>query len=195
MTQTTFRIITLYTGDYKKSLHIREIARRTETDVKSIQIQLQRLERINVLSSIVKGKNKEYSLNQNIITRYYLNMAECFAAIMYLKKHFLIKKMFARLESDMDGAVILFGSYAKETYTKQSDIDLFIINEKKVDKKIISATSDIINKDINVKSSNRQQFLDGLYDNDPLIKEVALNHVVLKGADEFCQLMWRNHTR
>ncbi|KEQ55977.1 putative nucleotidyl transferase protein [Marine Group I thaumarchaeote SCGC AAA799-E16] len=193
ITQTTLKVIGLYTNDYKKSLHIREIARKTDVDVKSIQIQLKKLEKINILSSVIRGKNKEFSLNQNIITRYYLIMAECFAVVAYLKRHFLIKKIFSELDSHIDGTVILFGSYAKGTYTKQSDIDLFVIDDKRVDKKIISKTSDMINRDINIKSSNRQQFLNRLYDNDPLVKEVVSNHVILKGADEFCQIMWRNY--
>lgn len=193
ITQTTLKVIGLYANDYKKSLHIREIARKTDVDVKSIQIQLKKLEKINILSSVTRGKNKEFSLNQNIITRYYLIMAECFAVIAYLKRHFLIKKMFSELDSHIDGMVVLFGSYAKEGYTKESDIDLFVIGTQRVDKKIIQKTSDVIGRDINVKYSSREQFLNGLSRGDPLVKEVVLNHIVLKGADKFCQILWRNY--
>lgn len=193
ITQTTLKVIGLYTNDYKKSLHIREIARKTDVDVKSIQIQLKKLEKINILSSVTRGKNKEFSLNQNIITRYYLIMAECFTVITYLKRHFLIKKMFSELDSHIDGMVVLFGSYAKGGYTKESDIDLFVIGTQRVDKKIIQKTSDVIGRDINVKYSSREQFLNGLSRSDPLVKEVVLNHIVLKGADKFCQILWRNY--
>lgn len=195
ITQTTLKIIRLYCGDYKKSFHIREIARKTSVDVKSIQIQLQKLEKNNVLSSVLRGKNKEFSLNHNVVTRYYLIMAEYFATIIYLKKHFLIKKMLVEIEPCIDGTIILFGSYAKGSSTKQSDIDLFVIDDKKIDKRFILKISDMIDNDINVKSSTRQQFLNRLYDNDPLVKEVVLNHIVLKDADEFCHMMWRNFVR
>ena len=120
-------------------------------------------------------------------------MAECFATVAYLEKHFLIKKILIQIEPHINGTIVLFGSYAKETYSKQSDIDLFVITSQKIDKKIILKTSDMINQDIDIKCSDRQQFLGMLRNNDPLAKEVVLNHVILKGADEFCELMWRYH--
>ena len=92
ITQTTLKILGLYANNYKKSLHLRQIARETKVDVKAIHLQLRKLEKINVLSSATRGKNKEYMLNlDNIITKYYLGMAETFASIIYLKKNFLIK--------------------------------------------------------------------------------------------------------
>ena len=94
ITQTTLKIIGLYTANYRKSLHLREIARETDVDVKSIQLQMRKLERINILSSVIRGRNKEYTLNlNNIITKNYLIMAESFLTVIYLKKHFLIKKV------------------------------------------------------------------------------------------------------
>ncbi|MGB9003018.1 MAG: hypothetical protein WCC52_04345, partial [Nitrosotalea sp.] len=63
ITQTTLKIISLYRYNYAVSVHLREIARETNVDVKSIQLQLKKLEKINVLSSAVRGRNKEYTLN------------------------------------------------------------------------------------------------------------------------------------
>jgi len=37
--------------------------------------------------------------------------------------------------------------------------------------------------------------LKGLENGDPLVREVASNHVVLKGIDEFCDTMWRYYAR
>jgi len=194
ITQTTLKIIGLYTDNYKKSIHLREISRETDVDVKSIQIQLKKLERINVLSSILRGRNKEYALNlDNVITKYYLIMAESFTSIIYLKKHFLIKKILGEIGKKMDDPLILFGSFVKGGYTKESDIDLFVISEKKIDKGMVLKVSDLVNRDINIKSSNKVQFLNGLRRNDPLVNEVVSNHIILKGIDEFCEIMWRYH--
>lgn len=194
ITQTTLKIIGLYADNYRKSVHLREIARGTGVDVKSIQLQLKKLERINVLSSIVRGRNKEYTLNlNNMITRNYLIMAESFITVIYLKKHFLIKKVLDELGGKTDGPLVIFGSYVKGGHTKESDIDLFVINEKKIDKNMILKTSDLVNRDINVKYSSRTQFLNGLQNEDPLVSEVVANHVILKGIDEFSDMMWRYH--
>jgi len=35
-------------------------SQRYQTDVKTIQLQMKRLERKNILSGIIKGRNKEY---------------------------------------------------------------------------------------------------------------------------------------
>jgi predicted nucleotidyltransferase len=194
ITQTTLKIIGLYTENYKKSIHLREIAREINVDVKSVQLQLQRLEKINVLSSVLKGRNKEYALNlNNIITKYYLIMAESFTSIVYLKKHFLIKKIFNEIGNQTDGSLILFGSFAKGGYTKESDIDLFVISEKKIDKTMALKTSDRVDRDINIKSLNKIQFLNGLRNKDPLINEIASDHIILKGIDEFCEIIWKYH--
>lgn len=192
ITQTTLKIIALYRYNYTAHIHLREIARETSVDVKSIQLQLKKLEKINVLSSATRGKNKEYSLNLgNIITKNYLIMAESFTAIIYLKKHFLIKKILEEVGGMADGVLALFGSFVKGGHTKESDVDLFVIGQKKIDRNVIMKASDLVNREINVKYSTKAQFQDGLQGRDPLIKEVAANHIILKGIDEFCDLMWR----
>ena len=191
ITQTTLKILGLYTNNYKKSLHLREISRQTKVDVKAIQLQLKKLEAINILSSTMRGKNKEYTLNQgNISAKYYLNMAEVFTTVIYLQKNFLIKKIISEIDHKIDDPIILFGSFAKGNYTKESDIDLFVISDKKINRNMILEASRLVNHDINIKTANRQQFLNGLKNKDPLIHEIIFNHVVLKGADTVCDILW-----
>ncbi len=173
ITQTTLKIIGLYTANYGKSIHLREMARETDVDVKSIQLQMRKLERINILSSVIRGRNKEYTLNlNNIITKNYLIMAESFLTVIYLKKHFLIKKILDEIGGKTDGPIVLFGSFVKGGHTKESDVDLFVINEKKIDKNVILKAADLVNGDVNVKYSNKTQFLNGLQNKDALVNEV-----------------------
>ncbi len=192
--QTTLKILGLYLDDYKKSLHLREISRETKIDVKAIQLQLKKLEKINVLSSIIRGRNKDYRLNlNNVTTKYYLVMAEVFISIIYLKKNFLIKKIVEKIENKIHEPIILFGSFAKGIPTKESDVDVFIISNKKIETGLIIEATDIVGREISLKSATRKQFLEGLRNNDPLIKEVVSNHIILKGADEFSDIMWCYH--
>ncbi|MGQ0376560.1 MAG: nucleotidyltransferase domain-containing protein [Nitrososphaerota archaeon] len=192
ITQTTLKIVALYTNNYTKSLHLRKISRDTMVDVKATQIQLKKLEKINVFSSTIKGKNKEYVLNlNNVITKYYLIMAEVFTSVIYLQKNFLIKKVITEIENKIDDPLILFGSFVKGGHTKESDIDLFVIGDKKIDNKIIQEISGLVGRDINIKSTNDSKFLSGMKNKDPLINEVVSDHIILKGADKFCDIMWR----
>lgn len=191
ITQTTLRILALYNDNYKKTLHLREIARKTKTDVNTTYPQLNKLEEMNILTSAIKGKNKEYAMNlDNIIAKYYLTMAEIFTAIRYLQKNFVIKKVMTELDSQIDDPIILFGSFVKGGYTKESDIDLFVIGQRRINKTVLEI-GDLVGRDINIKFVDPNKFLSGLRDKDPLINEVVSNHMVLKGADKFCDIIWR----
>ncbi len=191
ITQTTLRILALYNDNYKKALHLREIARKTKTDVNTTYPQLNKLEEMNILTSTIKGKNKEYTMNlDNIISKYYLTLAEIFTTIRYLQKNFVIKKIMTELDSQIDDPIILFGSFVKGGYTKESDIDLFVIGQKRTNKTILEI-GDLVGHDISIKFADPSKFQSGLKDKDPLVNEVVSNHIVLKGADKFCDIMWR----
>jgi len=194
--QTTLRILGLYASDYKKSSHLREIARETKVDVKAVQLQLKRLGKRNILSSIMKGRNKEYYLNlSNSTSKYYMILAETFASLSYLGKNFLIKKVIDEIGNHIEGTIILFGSFAKGQTNERSDIDLFVVTQKKIDRSIFTKAGNLIDRETSVKSSTKRQFLKGLENGDPLVREVVSNHIVLKGIDEFCDTMWRYYAR
>jgi len=194
--KTTLNILGLFLGNYRRSLHVREIARDVGVDVKAVGLQLRRLENINVLSSIIKGRNKEYRLKlDNLVAKYYMILAETFASIRFLEKNFLIKRLMSETGDKIEGTTVLFGSFAKGEMTKESDIDLFIISDRKTDAGVIRETGSLIDREVNLKSTSMKQFLNGLMDNDPLIMEVISNHIVLKGIDDFCEIMWRYNAR
>ena len=190
--QTTLKILGLFRGDYGKSLHLRRIARETSVDVKAVQIQLRRLEVVNVLSSLVRGKNKEYHLNlNNPVTKYYLILAETFISVRFLGRNFLVKKMVSEVVEGLRGVVILFGSHAKGLERKNSDVDLLVLTERRLDGGVSAETGSPLSGRLSVKTMSRARFVRGLDENDPLVREVVSDHVVLKGLDEMCDILWR----
>ena len=194
--QTTLKVLGLYRSDYKRALHLREISRETQVDVKAIQLQLKKLEKKNVLSSVLKGRNKEYSLNlSNSITKYYMILAETFSSISYLVRNFLVKKIISEVGNQIEGTIVLFGSFAKEEETEESDIDLFVITEKKINESAFVTVGNLVGREITIKYTSKKRFLEGLDRGDPLIREVVSNHVVLKGIDDLCDIMWRYYAR
>jgi len=194
--QTTLRVVGLYRSDYLKSLHVREIARETGVDVKAIHFQLKRLEKANLLSSTIKGRNKEYSLNlSNSLTKYYLVLAEAYASITYLERNFLVKRIIDELGEQIEGVIVLFGSFAKRQATEESDVDLFIITGEQIAVDLAKEIGDLTGRDISIKSANKMQFLRGLERRDPLVKEVVSDHVALKGIDDFCDILWYFYAR
>jgi len=191
---TTLRILGLYRNDYSKSLHPREIARTLNVSANTSDLQLKRLETMRVLLRTRKGKNVNYSLNLgNITAKYYMSLAETFATVTFLENHFLIKKAIHELDEHITGAVILFGSFAKEQATESSDIDLFILTDQEPDTRAITEVETLIGRDINVKSTTTRRFTEGLQHGAPLMWEVVSDHVVLKGIDAFCDALWRHY--
>jgi predicted nucleotidyltransferase len=194
--QTTLKMLGLYRSNYDASFHVRAVARETNIDVKAIQLQLKMLEKINVVSSTQKGRNKEYSLNlDNYLTKYYMILAETFASITYLSKNFEIKKLFSEIGDKIGDSVMLFGSFAKGEMTQKSDIDLLVIGDKKSNLDAVRETGRLIGREIGVKSTTEEKFLEGLMNGDPLIREVVASHVILKGIDTICNVMWRYYAR
>ena len=124
-------ILNLYRTDYTKSLHVRAIAKLLNTSHVTLLPYLKKLEKNKTLISRKVGKNKEYLLNHNnILTKDYLALSEKLEAIKYLQKNFLIKKVYQHLINvNVQGAVVLFGSYAKNYATETSDIDLFFLSK------------------------------------------------------------------
>jgi predicted nucleotidyltransferase len=189
--QTTLLILGLYRSNYNASFHLREAARQTQTDVKAIQLQFKMLEKINVVSSIQKGRNKNYSLNlNNYLTKYYMILAETFASITYLSKNFEVKKLISEISDKISGSVLLFGSFAKGEMTQESDIDLLVISDRKPDLDVVREAGRLMGREISVKSTTEEKFVEGLTNNDPLMLEIAANHVILKGVDTVCNAMW-----
>jgi hypothetical protein len=194
--QTTLAILGLYRSNYRRACYLREIARDVSVDVKAVQLQVKRLERLNILTSTQRGRITEYRLNlSNVATRYSLVLAETFATMQYLAKNFVIKKMVDELDDIMEGGLILFGSFAKGQARKESDIDIMVITERKFTRDAFDNVGTLMGRNVSPKTASPSQFLRGLREGDLLVREVVANHVVLKGVDEFCGILWRYYAR
>lgn len=195
--QTTLKILGLFRNDYKTSFYLREIARNVHVDAKAIGLQLNRLEQVNIVKSLQKGKNKEHTLNlNNFLTLYYLILAETFTTLEYLNRNFEIKKLVGETTEKIGKTAILFGSFAKENMTKESDIDiLLIIDNGERDMTILKEQGNLLSREVNVALMTEEKFTNGLAIKDPLVQEIAANHIILKGIDNYCNMLWRYHAR
>lgn len=197
ITNYIFDILNLYRTDYTKSLHVRAIAKLLNTNHVTLLPHLKKLEKNKTLISRKVGKNKEYLLNpNNILTKDYLALSEKLEAIKYLQKNFLIKKIYQHLINvNVQGAVVLFGSYAKNYATETSDIDLFFLGKLSKNQILdIKKIGKIYGKEISIKTSTIKNFNEGLTTGDTLIKEIIKNHVILQNPDLIVNLLWRNYS-
>lgn len=193
-TDNKLKIINLYRPNYSAQYHVREIAKLTKKSHVTLLPHLKALEKDKILIPKTVGKNKIYSLNlDSIITKNYLLLAETIEAILYLEEIFLIKKMTTEIiKLNLDGTIVLFGSYAKRTFKEDSDIDLFCLGKiagKEIEE--IRKIGKIYGKTVNVKKSTIKNFEGGLRKKDPLIAEIIKNHVLLQNPEPFINTLWR----
>jgi predicted nucleotidyltransferase len=173
------------------------MAKLLETSHVTLLPHLRKLEKNKILISRRVGKNKEYSLNpDNIITKDLLIIAEKLEAIRYLQKNFLLKKIAEQLLTlNLAGTIIVFGSYAKNYATEASDIDIFHLGKlKETQMQEIRKLGKIYGKEINIKTTTVENFIDGLKTGDTLTKEIVKNHVIIQNPDLFINLCWRHYT-
>jgi len=176
-------ILQEFCKDYFKQVYGWEIAKNYKINQKTVSNTLNKLEKKNILKYKEEGRNKYYFLNKNLCTiKEVIKIVEIERRIDFLNKHLAMNKLFRELQKRADRILIVFGSYARSREDKTSDLDLLVIGKMK-------DTFDIeesFNLDINIIKSNAKR----IKSNEPFIKELMENHIILKGIDEFVDLKW-----
>jgi len=125
-------IMRLFSADKAAKLHLRAIARRTGLHGPSVSRFLNSLEKERILQSEKDGNLKKYSIRQGL-RAYFIFEAfdlERFEKLPSIRQN-AIRTYLDNLPEQPVFA-ILFGSTAKGTYNKDSDIDLLLITNKKI---------------------------------------------------------------
>jgi len=156
-------------------MHVRRLAYAIETPHPTVHRRVNDLIMANVLDFRMEGKNKVVFLKGGLQARNHVLNAERYK-LNKLLQHYprlsvILDGMLGRTDAEM---VVLFGSYAKFTAGKDSDIDVFA---ETLDESAKLRMESVHSK-IRIKT--------GELDTDsPLIKEIIKHHVILKGAERF----------
>jgi len=183
LNKNKLRILSEFSKDYTGRIYGRNIAKKLGMNQKTVSNILNELEKENILKFIQEGKNKYYYLN-----RFYPNIKEIIQLIeiqrkiSFLEKYKSLKELFQKLEERSEGVLVIFGSYANFSANEKSDLDVFILGNIKN----IEDLEEIYNLKINVIKSNRDKF----DKNEHITKEIIKNHIVLKGIENFVDLIW-----
>jgi len=160
-----------------------ELSKLTNIPYATFHRTIKQLTDLLIIKTI--GKSKVIQLNlKNQITKSYLIISSDKEKKKFLKKQLIIKKITNEIKTN--DIVILFGSYAKYTHTKTSDIDLLIIN--KDGKKTISFSKyELLYKiKINPIFITKGEFRLMLKDKEENVGKQALkNHIILNNPEKF----------
>ena len=121
----------------KKDRHGRELAKELKTSLTRVQAILTELRNINVLDYRIEGKNHIYFIKKNLVSKSFILNAENYKLAKILSKHPELEPLFQDIiKKSQCHLILLFGSYAKNTERKESDIDIYIeTTNPKINKK------------------------------------------------------------
>lgn len=153
--------------------HARALAKKLDTNHMTVSRKLKELLNENALDFRMEGRNKIYFLKKSMEARNYAVMTELYKLNKLLENYPDLRKIIKNIQQNKEIAfAILFGSYAKSTADKSSDIDIFIETKNRSLKQEL----ELLNSRLSIKI--------GEYDrSSPLIKEIEKNHVIIKGAE------------
>lgn len=149
---------------------------------------VQDMKELLVIKSV--GKSKTLGLNtKNAIVISYLAISSEKEKQKFLEKNSLIRI----IEKDLNtkDVVILFGSYAKGTETKRSDIDIIVINKKGEKTISFSKYETLFDKEINPMYFKISEFILMLKDQDENVGKQALkDHIILNNPKIFWEVVF-----
>ncbi|MDD3406464.1 MAG: winged helix-turn-helix domain-containing protein [Methanomicrobium sp.] len=184
ITENHLKILSLFTKGYDSEYYIREICRHVPVSHGAAQNILNSLEEKGVLESVMKGRNRIFSLRKTGLCVNYILLAESYKRLKFSEKYPLTYEIIYKILPAFSGPLALFGSYSSDLATEFSDIDLLSAGE--FDKKAVDEMSRKFKVDINVKKYTKELVLTGI-GTDFLIKEIYKNHIWLRCPEFFVE--------
>ncbi|MFH1399477.1 MAG: nucleotidyltransferase domain-containing protein [Candidatus Woesearchaeota archaeon] len=189
ITENTLQVLSLFTNDFNREYYIREVGKLLKISPRTAQLILEGLEDKGVIESKTKGKIKAYKIKLSEFTKKYLVFVEQHKAISLLENNLMLKEIIEKITPNINGIGIIFGSYAKGTQNKESDLDIFVAGD--YNREEIKKVSRILGIAISVKCYPMETFEKNI-NKDILLKEILKNHIVFVNVEQFIQKVLNN---
>ncbi|VVB81387.1 Nucleotidyltransferase domain protein [uncultured archaeon] len=192
LTGMELRIIAFFIEHITETFAIREIARKTGIDYKLTHATIQKLAQKNILLKKRQANVDLCSLNlRNDLTQ--VHYAEMLRAQEFLKKHHELSIFFKSIMEKIKETfctLLVFGSYAKETERKHSDVDILIIAPSREPgeeiERIINTESVFLKLKVQTIVLDEKEFIANLSDKKlNVVQEAFKNHVIITGVEPF----------
>ncbi len=172
----------------KESLNISRVAKRSGMNYKNTYLVIQKLVSKGLVDLSPIGKSKECILLRKVHPL--LFNAESERRTDFLKRHSDIKVIHNKLrELNFPFIALVFGSYVKGNYSKNSDIDILSISEENR-KQQIAEILDIFPLNIHLTQISYENFITMLKSREfSVVSEVIDNYIALIGIEDFYRLL------
>ena len=192
--ETKLRIIYVLDKN-KRGVHMRELARLVKTSYNNTVRNINILEQENVIkkekdANLIKVKLKNYPL-----TLAYLKQTHTENFLALPKKISNAVTEFLNELEEKPLIALIFGSYAKGNFTKDSDIDILLVFQE-IKQKNIENTAKRISMRTNTKISpvyvGYKEFEKNLLNKEhEFSNEIRNNIIIINGIEPYYALLWR----
>ena len=173
-------------GDTKQSLHLREITRRTGFAVGTVQQEINKLQRLDIITRIKDGNRVYYKANTE--HPLYPDIRN-----LVIKTSGLVDLLKKTLSSDTKIKIaFIFGSFARKEERATSDIDLIVIGDiglRKLTGLFMNIT-DKLGREINPYRLTENEFIKRKREKDHFLAEVLKSpKIFIKGTEDELKTM------
>ena len=179
-----------------KGVHLREISRTVNSGLPNVKRFLEILENEGVVKKEREANLVKFNLRESEKTAAYLRQVHTEKFLLFPSK---IKTAITDFLNELEIRpliALIFGSYAKRNYTKESDIDVLLVFQKVDDGKSIENTAKRISMRTNTKVSPvyidyknfEKNFLNKEHD---FSGEIRQDVIILLGVETYYKLLWR----
>ena len=179
----------------KKTFTINQIAMQLNESYSFVNRTVIKMIAENLIFKEKIGHSFLCKLNtENDKTRALISLNEVNKKQEFLNKNKELKlitdEILSKIKNRVTSAAI-FGSYAKNTQTKESGIDLLILAKKSFDTtELVRKIHAKYGKEVSPVVITEKQLIN--QKNKPIIKEILKYHIILTGFEKFINLMFEN---
>lgn len=200
LTKNQVKILKVFKEDIFKELSFKEIKKKSKQKSNNIPlIALNEFKKLNLVQSKKTADVTTYTLNlSNNLTLAYLNLIN---ELDVLNNKTIPKKIMQELQDRISKhtdffTLLIFGSYAKGTQTKKSDLDIALIVESDKTKKEIIPFIETIKRRELIKIDyyvfTEKEFLEMLTNEEQNVgKEIYRASIIYSGLIEYYRLVRR----
>ena len=153
--------------------HVREIARQIKSNQMTVSRKLKLLQKENIIDYMEEGRNKYYFRKKSIESQLFEKQTEIAKATKFVKDNPQFRSLIEEILHNKEiSFAVIFGSYAKNSSGKLSDLDVFCENISQNVKKEL----ELLNAKVSIKT--------GQFNSESALgKEIAKKYIILKGVD------------
>lgn len=194
-TDTKLRILKIIYED--KYINLSNLIKKAKTSPNLVLSYINKLVSFNIVAEQKSGGKIKTHI-RNLMPNFKSNESKAIYSLIELDKKEIFLKKFRNLKTIFEQLyelfdenvkfVIVYGSYARFSATKESDLDLLIVgklnDEKRKRLKEAFITLDI---EPSIKIENLKQFKNNL--NKPLYKNIMKEHIIICGEYNFVSIL------